>query len=301
MSKSIKAACIVFSLSLIFVTTAFSGETGHYVNGVEGIKASTLPPPGFYYKMYNALYDADKLADDDGDELDVDFDVSVWAFVNRFILVTDHRILGADYTADIIIPFQYTDFELGAKGIEDDKYGFGDVCVEPFVLSWHCTRYDAVLAFALYVPTGTHVKTEPASPGKDFWTAMFTLGGTFYFDDDKTWSASILSRYEIHSEKDNEDITPGNDFHFEWGIGKTVNKVWELGLTGYCQWQVTEDSGSDANWDTSVKDEVYAIGPEVSLFIPSLKSFFSIRSQWEFGAKDRSEGNITTFTITKIL
>jgi hypothetical protein len=48
------------------------------------------------------------------------------------------------------------------------------------------------------------------------------------------------------------------------------------------------------------KDSVYAVGPEVSVFIPSGMFFLSLRSQWEFNAEDRSEGNFTTLTFTKI-
>ncbi len=63
---------------------------------------------------------------------------------------------------------------------------------------------------------------------------------------------------------------------------------------------MTDDSGSDVTWDKSVHDRVYAIGPEVSAFIPSAKLFVSFRSQWEFESRDRSEGNVTTLTFTKI-
>jgi hypothetical protein len=280
--------------------TAFAQTTGHYVNGVEGIKAATLPPPGFYYRLYNVFYNADELKDPDGDELDVGFDVSVYAMVNRFIWITNKKILGADFGADIIIPLVYTDIEIKAWGVEDNEFGLGDIFIEPFVLSWHGPRYDASFGLGAYVPTGEYDKDEPASPGRDMWTGMITLGGTYYFDAQKTWSASILSRYEIHSEKDETDVTLGDDFHFEWGIGKTLAKIWDVGLTGYCHWQVTDDSGSDVSWDKSDHDKVYAIGPEVSVIIPPAKLFVSLRSQWEFDAEDRSEGNVTTLTLTKV-
>jgi hypothetical protein len=276
---------------------ALAGETGHYVNGVEGIKASTLPPPGFYYRMYNVYYDADDITDKDGDELDVGFDIHVYALVNRFIWISDIKMLGGDFGADVIIPLVYTDLEITALGVDDDEFWLGDIAIEPFVLSWHGARYDASSGLAVYVPTGE--TDEPASPGKDFWTALITLGGTYYFDVEKTWSASILARYEIHSEKDDTDVRPGNDFHFEWGIGKTLAKIWDVGLAGYCQWQVTDDSGSDVQGDKGVHDRVFAVGPEVSVFIPSAKSFLSLRSLWEFEAKDRTEGHVTALTLTK--
>ncbi|MDD4072899.1 MAG: transporter, partial [Desulfobacterales bacterium] len=94
-------------------------------------------------------------------------------------------------------------------------------------------------------------------------------------------------------------IRAGDDFHFEWGIGKTIARLWDVGLTGYCQWQVSDDRGDDVTWDRSVHDRVYGIGPEVSVFLPNLKLGLTLRNQWEFGAVDRSEGNMTTLVLTK--
>jgi len=93
-------------------------------------------------------------------------------------------------------------------------------------------------------------------------------------------------------------VRPGNDLHFEWGIGKALGKIWDVGLAGYCQWQLTDDSGLDAR-DKSVHDRVLAVGPEVSVFIPPAKSFLSLRSLWEFGAIDRTEGHVTALTLTR--
>ena len=298
MGKLMVAMCCALGIAVALFGTASSGETGHYVNGVEGIKAATLPPPGFYYRLYNVYYDADELTDEDGDALDVGLDIGVYALVNRFVWISNIKILGADFGADVIIPLVYTDIEIKAFGIDDDQFGLGDIAIEPFVLSWHGARYDASFGLAAYVPTGEYDKDEPASPGKDFWTALITLGGTCYLDVEKTWSASILARYEIHSEKDDTDVRPGNDFHFEWGIGKTLAKIWDVGLAGYCQWQVTDDSGSDAR-DKSVHDRIFAVGPEVSVFIPAAKSFLSLRSLWEFEAKDRTEGQVIALTLTR--
>jgi hypothetical protein len=292
--------CTFGLLGVLFGTAFAAHETGHYSSGVEGIKAATLPPPGLYYRLYNVFYNADELMDPDGDELPIGFEVSVYAMVNRFVCITNKKFLGADFGADFVIPLIYTDIEIKGTPVDDDQFGLGDIFIEPFVLSWHGPRYDASFGLGAYVPTGEYDKDKPASPGKDMWTGMLTLGGTYYFDAGKTWSASILGRYETHSEKDETDVTPGDDFHFEWGIGKTLAKVWDVGLTGYCHWQVTDDSGSGVTGDKSVHDRVYAIGPEVSVFIPPAKLFASLRSQWEFGAEDRSEGNVTTLTLTKI-
>ena len=143
MRKLIVVMFCTFGLVGVLFGTAFAQETGHYVNGVEGIKAATLPPPGFYYRLYNVFYNADELMDQDGDELPVDFEVSIYAMVNRFVWVTNKTILGANYFMDVVIPLINTDIEIGALGIDDSKFGVGDVNIEPFGLSWHGPRYDA--------------------------------------------------------------------------------------------------------------------------------------------------------------
>ncbi len=227
----------------------------------------------------------------------MNFDLSLFVNAHRFIWVSNHKILGADYAANVIIPVSKVSIELGAY--DDSKFGLGDIWVEPFILAWHGPRYDLALGLGFCAPTGKYDKDELASPGKDMWTWMGTLGGTYYFDAERTWSASILARYEIHDEKKETDVTLGDDFHFEWGIGKTVGKLWDVGLTGYCQWQVTDDSVSQPPV-YGEKDKVFAIGPEITRFIPSMKLFLTLRSQWEFGAEDRSEGNFTTLMLTKI-
>ncbi|QTA92853.1 SphA family protein [Desulfonema magnum] len=299
MKKIIGMTLIALGLVGICFGMAFAGAENEYPNGIEGIKAASLPPPGFYYRMYNVLYTADTNTDKDGDELDIDFDLTLFANAHRFIWVSDWKFLGADFASNIIVPIFNIDLEIGALGVDDSQFGLGDIFIEPFVLAWHGSQYDTVFAMGVWAPTGQYDKDEPASPGKDMWTWMGTVGGTYYFDTAKTWSASILARYEIHGEKDELEVTPGDDFHFEWGIGKTLEKFWDIGLTGYCQWQVSDDE-DESGAAYGEKDSVYAIGPEVSVFIPSAKLFISLKNQWEFGAEDRSEGNFMCLNFTKI-
>jgi hypothetical protein len=180
--------------------------------------------------------------------------------------------------------------------LRDEEFGLYDPYIEPFGITWHGERWDAAIGASVFLPLGEFDADEPASPGKGFWTGMFTAGGTWYFDSDKLWSASILSRYEIHSDMEDLDLTPGDDFHFEWGIARNFAKLYDVGITGYAQWQVTEDSGDDAN---DIKDQVFGIGPEVLIAIPKATMYMSLRANWEFEAQDRPEGMITALTLTK--
>ena len=276
------------------------GASGHYVNGVEGLKAASVPPPGFYWRMYNTFYNADSLRGNNARKVSgSDFDLSVFAWVNRFLYTSNVEILGGNLSMDLIIPVTNTDVSLhmgGNKVFSDDEFGLGDIAVEPFILAWHGARYDAVVGAGLYLPTGHYDIDDPASPGMGFWTFMFSAGGTVYFDQERTWSASALARYEIHTEQEDTDITPGNHFHFEWGVGKTLWQVVDLGVAGYCHWQVSDDSGPLTDND---REEAYAIGPEVAVAFPDYAFQVSLRSLWEFENRNRPQGNITTLTLTK--
>lgn len=296
-----KTRILSMALLLLFAfTLTVFGETGHYPLGAEGIKAATLPPPGLYLRTYTQYYKADKLADSQGKDSPLDLDLDAFAVVPRLVWMTDKQFLGAQYGMDALIPFVCTDFELDGVGVKDHDLCYGDMFVEPIDLMWWGDRFDVATAFGIWMPTGQYDKNNPASPGKDFWTYMFTLGATYYMNEDKSLHASALSRYEIHSEKDHTDVRPGQNLVLEWGVGQTFDKVLDLGVAGYAQWQMSDDSGSDVAWDKSLHDRVAAVGPEMNLFMPDQKMFLSLRGLWEFSAIDRPEGTTVTMTITKI-
>jgi hypothetical protein len=292
---------LLVSLVCLFIAVPLmAGESSHYVNGVEGIKAASLPPPGVYGRLYTVYYGADSMNDANGHDMNVGLDLNVVALVPRCIWITPMTILGASYGCDVIAPILHTDLSIDAMSLKDKHTGLGDICVEPLILSWHLPRADASAAFGVYCPTGNFEPTEPASPGMGFWTYMFTLGGTCYLDADRTCAASVLSRYEINSKKEHVDVRPGDSFHFEWGLSKNIGKTLDLGVAGYCLWQITNDEGSDLTGSPSDRDRVFAAGPEVSYFIGAAKTFVSLRYLEEFDARDRTEGDIAALTLTKI-
>jgi len=299
-------------LMALLVVAALAGAaahaqlTGHYPVGSEGLKGATLPPPGLYLKNYLQYYNANVYRDSRGENNGWDLDLDVLAFAPRLLWMTNQEILGADYGMDVLLPLVYTDIAFnsvptpgGDISIGDNMFCAGDLLVEPIDLAWHAPRYDIGLAFGVWMPTGRYDPHRLASPGKDFWTAMFTYGGTLYLDAERTWHASALGRYEIHSCQDHNDARPGQDTLVEWGVGKTLAKVWDLGVVGYAQWQLTDDSGRDVTWDKDVHDRVAAVGPEVSYVIPPLKTIISARCNFEFSAVDRPEGTNVVVTITK--
>ncbi len=290
----------------IFVSTVANAQVGgHYPAGVEGIKAATLPPPGLYFRDYNVFYTADRLRN--GLPMGDSFEVNVYSQVPRVIYMTDYKILGAYYGFDVLVPFTYTDFK--APGYKNSAFGIGDISVEPLLLSWNFKQFDLSFGYAFWAPTGEFDPAHPEKPGSGFWSHMLTLGGTYYFDTEKTIALSVLNRYEFHHEQKYTGIEPGQTWTIEWGLSKSITKTIDVGVVGYFHYQVTEDDISSADlttyrlahpfYDPDINDRVIGIGPEISAVCPKLGLITSLRYHYEFGANDRPEGHNIVLTFTK--
>ena len=285
--KLLLAGVLLASLPLV----AAAQPSAHYVPGVEGIKGSSLPPPGVYIRDYNVFYFADQRNDEHGDKIPgLDPEAFVYANVPRVLWITDKKLLGGFLGVDALIPLQYTDnaFDVG-------RFGVGDLFAEA-TLSWHVSQADFAVAYGAWMPTGDS-SPSPVSTraGAGFWTHMFTAGMTWYMDPEKKWAVSALSRYEINTEKEDTDWTAGQVYTLEWGLSYALRKTVDIGVAGYYQQQVTEDSPAGEG----VKDKVVAIGPEIMMLCPKLGVFTSIRYNYEVLAEDRLQGHTIAVTFTK--
>lgn len=290
---------ILFSLAFVAASCGSAMAGAHYVGGSLGINAGSLPPPGFHYKMYNVFYKADSEQDSHGDDIkNMGLDVHVFANVHQFAYISDYKLLGANVGADILIPFVYTDLSIKAAGVDEDSFGLGDFCVEPFILAWHYPRYDVSFAAGFYAPTGDH--DEPSSPGKGYWTAMETLGGTYYFDDARTWTISLLTRWEQSTKDDDTETTPGPEVVAEYGVGKMIpldeKHSFTLGAAGYSYTQLFHDSGTGASDD---RFSGHAAGPEIRFMTLNPIPFqIGFRYLFEYAVRNQSEGNTVALNFT---
>lgn len=290
-SIAVKTRLVLACGVLIGTVSAYAQAVvaGHYPAGAEGIKGASLPPPGFYFRDYNMFYFADTFRDGPPD-----FDIDAYINAPRLIWMTDQKIFGAQYGMDIIVPFAYMDWTAG--GNSDHYSGAGDIQLEPLILSWQFKQFDLAAGYAVWMPTGDYDPARPDLVSKGFWSHMLTLGGTWYPDKEKTWAVSLLNRYEFCHEQDETHTNPGQVFTTEWGISKSLRPGLDIGLAGYYQQQVTEDTGPTAS---DKLDRKIGIGPEISAFWPKIGWVTSVRYAHEFAAVERPEGELVTLTLTK--
>jgi hypothetical protein len=283
--------------SPLFASSVLAAN-GHYVPGVEGLGGPVLPPPGFYYRGYAVNYDIDSLRDGQGQAVPASNTGTVNALVNRFVWVSDMTVLGANYGVETIIPVLNTSLDFDGVGLKAEDSGIGDIYLGPVVLGWHGPQWDAVFAAGMWFDTANFSHDEPASVGQGHRTTMLTLGGTWHLDEDRHWSLSALSRFEIKTEQDETGVTPGDSWLVEWGLGYRLANGTELGLVGYDAWQLEGDTGVPSAFSNE-KVEKHAIGIEAGHFWPPFG--FGVRAAYynEYEVKNDTHGEMLRLQLTK--
>jgi len=336
--RNLFAAALACALAF-GANVARAGEIGHFAPGVANIRDYTVPDPGVYGVLYNYWYSTDRLNDRDGNKISsvtinpgggrgvtlaVDVDVDVYAVSPTFIWVSDWNVFGAKYAAFIAPSF--ADSSVGASlstvsgsGREADasQFDVGDLFVMPIWLGWARPNWDLALGYGFYAPVGRYdtetltlpvvgtIEVESADNiGLGFWEQQLQGAASWYPWVDKRMAVSAVLTYGIPHEKEDFDLTPGQNLTLNWGIsqylplnGETL--LLEVGPAGYDSWQITDDSGSAAR-DPSVDDEVHAVGGQLGLtYVPWLLSV-NAHYFYEFSATDRFQGESFGLNVSKM-
>jgi hypothetical protein len=266
--------------------------TAHYCPGAEGLSAASVPPPGFYARDYNMFYTSDRHNNAAGrSDGPANYNVFTYANVPRVIWISNMKFLGGEVGADALLPL--VDESVKAGSFDSTTFGVGDLLVSG-ILAWHPQRFDLVVCDGVWMPSGDFAAGKTTRAGKGYWADMLTAGGTWYMDADKTWAVSALNRYEFNGEQRDTQVTPGQAYTMEWGVGKTFQSKISAGAAGYYQQKITADSGANAN-----DNRVAAVGPEIGGLIPKIEVEVSLRYLYEFLAEDRAQGQTITLTLTK--
>jgi hypothetical protein len=305
--------CALLLILAAFSLTSHARELGHYVPGVANIRDLAVPAaPGFYFEQYNVHYSTNTYKDRNGDSVNshpigpatiqFETDIDVYAITPVLMWVTDKKILDGDYAfyaaptiANNGVNASLSTFNrTGSFGT--DNTGLGDLFIQPLWLGWRDTKYDLSLGLGLYVPIGEHEEDADDNIGLGFWTGQIQAAGYYYLDDQQSSALMLAAAYETHTEKSGTDITPGDHFTLEYGYSQYLSQRLEVGVSGYSQWQVKDDTGTTL-LDNAVDTEVRGVGAQISYWATPRFSV-SLKYMKEYDAKARTEGDWMMFNLT---
>ena len=308
---SLVLICAIFACS----SPLHAQQKGQWVPGQYGLNAGTTPDPGFTYENLAVNFSASKLNDSDGQRVpNVTGTYSFWAEENVFMQVSKFKVLGAKFVPYIELAYGNgsvvadlavapgTNLKLAAGGS-----GYGDTYVEPAALAWNFKRADVTVAYAFVAPTGRYSAGASDNVGSGYWGNLVNAGATVYLTKNKGTSANLFTVWEAHGKKSGSDLTPGQAFTTEWGLGqvlplkKDFSRLLQLGVVGYDQWQISDNGGTTTVGGATVPAStlpyysVHSIGVQSNFILPKKSLSFFFKYYNEFSAKARSEGRTFVF------
>ena len=314
MRRTLIAAACLAAMLLLIPSQSSAQFNGFNTRGDYGLQSASQPPPGWYliapmYVRYHTGEFKDSNGDaflpDEGDSLDVN------AYVLGLIWVGEFTIFGGNYSFQIYPAWTNNNLEIPLFGVDQNtSTGFADLYLQPINLGWHTNRADYTAGLGVFAPTGRYEFLADDNIGLGMWGFEIFGGGTFYFDQAKSWHFAATAFYETHTEKKDTEIRVGDVLTIEGGLGWSfLGGAGMLGAAYYAQWKVTEDDFGKAGdligalpFDLPIgKNRVYGVGPELQIPIATknkLIALLNARYLREFGARTSLEGDTFVFTAT---
>jgi len=295
---------IIVTLSLLLSCSSFmrAQQKGQYVPGQSGLNAGILPDPGFTFANLTLNYSANTLKDSNGNTV-LRGSYGFWAPENIFYYVTGSKFLGAKFAPMIMLATANGSLTAPQFGVSGGGQGFADTWVQPVTLGWSLKRVDTYAAYAFVAPTGKYFPGASNNVGSGYWGNHFFTGTTAYLTKNKGTSLSLATDWEFHGQKRGTNVTPGQAFTDEWGLGqvlplaKDFSKLLQFGVIGYDQWQVSANSGTVNGFPASLIPyySVHAIGVQTNFILPTKGFNLFFKYEPEYSAKARPAGRTIVF------
>jgi hypothetical protein len=300
-------ASFLFGMCLLSGTSQ-AGEIGHQAGGAFNPGDYFAPPKAFIVSIYGNYYNTQALRDASGDRitgfdlfgqrLDLDIDVESTQIIPMIILSPGVKILGADVSTMLMPIYGQTSIaaNLSAFGrriqIDEEVWGFQDSYVQPAWLTWRTAHWDFSAAYGFWAPTGSYEPDALDNTGAGFWSHVFRASTGWSPDGKRGTLFSASLAYEFNGDKEGADLTPGSHLTLDFGVKHSFSERFESGVYGFAQWQVTDDEGRDAV-NPGTHDRLFGAGAYASYWFVPQKFGILARQTFEFGARDRFEGNST--------
>ncbi len=297
---------VFLMLNLLFWSVlCCAQQKGQWVPGQYGLNAGAAPAPGFTYQNLALNYSADTLNDANGNKLPgITGTYSFWVDQNIFMFVPKHKILGGYFAPYVSVNVANGSLvaDLGGPnlGLNGGGSGLADTFVQPLNLAWHLPRAEVSAGYAFSAPTGRFTAGATNNVGSGYWGNHLNSGSTLYITKTKATSASIFFDWESHGKKSGTNIKPGQALTMEWGLGqllpldKQMRKLVQLGLVGYDQWQVSDNSGLTT---LVPRYSAHALGVQANFLAPAKGLTLFSKYYGEYSAKAHPQGRTIAFGL----
>ncbi len=269
---------------------------GHYPGGIVGLRGGATYEAGLGVFSFLRSSNGGNLKNANGDTIRATNEHANTS-INGAQWITDYKILGMNYGMFGAVPFNDVYNRPSGQSTSSTGFGVGDIVFLPLMFFGKSERFDYQIGAGVWAPSGSFNPGSRHNHGGGFWEAVYSVGGVYYPDGNrKSFSISAVARIEQNFTQRHTDIHVGDDVIMDWGIsgpylafGEKFKHVFDIGVTGFATTQFTRETGANASLNTELY-RVFGIGPEINYLIPAWNMKILFRPQWEFGARNTSEG-----------
>jgi hypothetical protein len=300
---------VAISFALVAATALFPAQaaaqqinTGHKIMGALGLDAGVQPPAGVYVGDRGLYYSSNTLVDRNGRPLAVGLDLEALANGAGPMAVVQLPWAGTYLNVSVSLPLARVTGTLRQPEASLDKFGLGDIYVQPVRLGWRLRHFDLGAGYAFYAPTGRFEPGGSGGVGRGQWTQEISVPAAVYFDARRTWQVSALMSCEINSPKIGLHITRGSTVQIQGGAGGRLLSFLRAGVVGYAEWQVTDDTGSALPPVLAgARDRAFGVGAEMDFVIRPLRTALVVRYTHDVAVQARPLGQLLLIGFTVIV
>jgi hypothetical protein len=284
-------------VGLLVARAADAQDLGHKLPGVIGLDAARIPEPGLYLVNRVVDYSADELRDRTGREIPTE-DLVLRGLSNGIGVSYTSRLSQQkplSLTLTAAAPIAHLALNIHDRPEASfDRFGLTDFYIEPVRLGWRGQQFDALGTYALYLPSGRSPLAGGQGLSSGHITHQFAAGSSLFADKNRKVFVTALGSYDINLRKRGIDITRGDTFQIQGGVGVSrIRQLLELGVATCALWQVRDDRGTDLPpLLKGARDRVFGLGPEVAVILTPIRSQLRLRYEWDRGVRSRPQGNI---------
>jgi len=229
-------------------------------------------------------------------------DVNSGAMLVHAAWISDKKLLGAWYGAEVVLSGAYVD--TGGHGI---GRGFGDVTLGPLILQWPKYTLFGMPVYQRFVldldaPLGQYSSADPVNMSSHAWelnpyysVTLFPLKRL-----ETSWRVHYLwngTNSSPPASADASNTQAGQAIHFNATAAYNVGKNVYLGANGYYLTQIT-DARANGLAIANSKEQIGAIGP--GLVVNRGKWYYYANAYREIGAKNTTAGNKLVLRVEKV-
>ncbi len=304
-ARKIAYLAIAFALALCLPASGSKAAEYGYTTfplGFAAFGAGITPPPGPYLNDIAGFYSAkiDRLRVT-GAPTDTNTKIDLFLNYVSILYVPNTEVLGGHLGFRLAAPAGYISInsrplDIVAPPAHTEGGGLGDLIYQA-QLGWDIGDFSHTVHFAILAPTGRYETGFKPITGLN--RPAFDLGWAFTWLDKATQiQFNGDFGYTTSIENYANQYQTGDEFRFEWAVGKKFESGLIVGIVGYDYRQVTGNSGPGAQSSFVGKVDAVGLGLTYSTKIEDTAVTFAARNYEEYHSVHHFRGNLSIATVT---